>query len=123
MLVVKAIKDILIESNSFLNRKTVNNQKHAVAVVKIILQLEKVLNQPSIEVMLKDSQKQKAEIVWALRSVLSGYSNNSCADISKIFACMFPDSKIAKSFEHGATKFKYVCYQFRNCSLFWRHIV
>ena len=58
--------------------------------------------------MLKDSQKQKAEIVWALKSVLSGYSNNSCADISKIFTCMFPDSKIAKSFELGATKLKYV---------------
>ena len=34
---VKVITNILIESNSFLNRKTVNNQKHAVAVVKIIL--------------------------------------------------------------------------------------
>ena len=57
--------------------------------------------------MLKDSQKQKAEIVWALQSVLSGYSNNSCADISIIFTCMFPDIKIAKSFELGATKLKY----------------
>ena len=46
--------------------------------------------------MLKDSQKQKAEIVWTLKLVLSGYSNNICADISKIFTCMFPDSKIAK---------------------------
>ena len=35
----KVIKSILIEINSFLNWKTVNNQKHAVAVVKIILQL------------------------------------------------------------------------------------
>ena len=38
---------------------------------------------------------------------MSGYSNNSCADISKIFTCMFPDSKIAKSFELRATKLKY----------------
>ena len=53
--------------------------------------------------MLKDSQKQKAEKVWALKSVLSGYSNNSCADISKIFTCMSP-SKIAESFELGFTK-------------------
>ena len=58
--------------------------------------------------MLKDSQKQKAEIVWTLKLVLSGYSNNICADISKIFTCMFPDSKIAKSFELGATKLKHV---------------
>ena len=56
--------------------------------------------------MLRDSQKQKAEIVWALKSVLSGYSNNSCADISKIFTCMSP-SKIAESFELGFTKLKY----------------
>ena len=57
--------------------------------------------------MLKDSQKQKDETVWASKLVLSGYSNNSRADISKIFTCMFPDSKIAKSFELGATKLKY----------------
>ena len=66
-----------------------------------------IVNQRSIELMLKDSQKQKAEIVWALQSVLSGYSNNSYADISKVFTCMFPDIKIAKSFELGATKLKY----------------
>ena len=67
-----------------------------------------VVNQPSIELMLKDSQMQKAEAVWVLKSVLSGYSNNSCADIGKMFTCMFPDIKIAKSFELGATKLKYV---------------
>ena len=33
-----------------------------------------VVNQLSIELMLKDSQKEKAEIVWGLKSVLSGYS-------------------------------------------------
>ena len=47
-------------------------------------------------------------LLWALKSVLSSYSNNSCAYISKIFTCMFPDSKIAKSFELGATKLKCV---------------
>ena len=40
MLIAKVIKNILIGSNSFLNRKTVDNQKHAVEVVKIILQLK-----------------------------------------------------------------------------------
>ena len=54
------------------------------------------------------SLEQKAEIIWALKSVLKGYSNNPCADISKIFTCMFRDSKIFKSFEFGATKLKYV---------------
>ena len=38
---------------------------------------------------------------------MSGYSNNNlCADVSKIFTCMFPDSKISKFFE--STKYKYV---------------
>ena len=58
--------------------------------------------------MVKDSQKQKDEIVWALKLVLSGYFNNSCADIRKMFTCILPDSKIAKSFERGATKLQYV---------------
>ena len=38
---------------------------------------------------------------------MSGYFNNSCADVSKIFTCKFPDSKIAKSFELSRTKLKY----------------
>ena len=63
--------------------------------------------QLSINALSSLCKKQKAEIVWALQSVLSGYSNNSYADISKIFTCMFPDVKIAKSFELGATKLKY----------------
>ena len=71
--------------------------------------------------MLKDSQKQKAEIVWPLKSALSGYSNNSCADVSKIFTCMFPDSKIAKSFELSGTKLKYVI-NFR-IALYFRDIL
>ena len=66
------------------------------------------INQLSIEPMVKDSQKQKAEIVWVLKLVLGSYFNNSCADISKMFTCIFPDSKIAKSFERGGTKLKHV---------------
>ena len=66
------------------------------------------INQPSIEPMVKESQKQKAEIVWALKLVLGSYFNKSCADISKMFTCIFPDRKIAKSFERGGTKLKYV---------------
>ena len=54
-----------------------------------------IASQPSIEFMLKYSQKQKAECKKLLKLVMRGYSNNSCADISKIFTCMFLDSKIA----------------------------
>ena len=106
---------MLVESNSFLNQKNSEQSKAwcSSSQNNTPIEIEKdneptVVNQPSIELMLKDSQMQKAETVWVLKSVLSGYSNNSCADISKMFTCMFPDSKIAKSFELGATKLKYV---------------
>ena len=65
-------------------------------------------NEPRIDLMLQSSQKQKAEIVWAIKVVCSGYSNNSCFDVSQVFKCMLPDSEIAKSFELGADKLKYV---------------
>ena len=65
-------------------------------------------NEPRIDLILQSSQKQKAEIVWAIKVVCSSYSNNSCFDVSQVFKCMFPDSEIAKSFELGADKLKYV---------------
>ena len=74
MAMVKVIKNILIESNSFLNRKTVNNLKHVVTVILQLkekiqnntpIEIEKgestVVSEPFIELMLKDSQKQKAK--------------------------------------------------------------
>ena len=67
-----------------------------------------VNNEPRIDLMLQSSQKQKADIVWAIKVVCSSYSNNSCFDVSQVFKCMFPDSEIAKSFELGADKLKYV---------------
>ena len=50
----------------------------------------------------------KAEIIWALKCVASGYSNNSCRDLQKIFSAMFTDSNIAKSITVGVDKMRYV---------------
>ena len=49
----------------------------------------------------------KAEIRWVLKSVISGYSNNSSANLNNLFSCMFPDSQLAKSFKLGADKMRY----------------
>ena len=43
-----------------------------------------------------------------MKTVSSGYSNNSSKDISNLFYVMFPDSKIAKDMKLGAGKVKYV---------------
>ena len=58
---------------------------------------------------MHDLPRRKAEIVWSLKSVCSGFSNNSTPNINQFFAAMFPDSKIAKSFQLGPGKLKYIC--------------
>ena len=55
-----------------------------------------------------NSETVKAEIIWVLKFVASGYSNNSCHDLQKIFRAMFTDSNIAKSITVGADKMRYV---------------
>ena len=57
--------------------------------------------------MLNDSARWKSEITEALKSVCSGYSNNSSSDINEVFSTMFPDSKIAQIFQLGPDKLKY----------------
>ena len=41
-------------------------------------------------------EQHKAEILWALKSVMSHFSYNSSQDIGDVFRAMFPDSKIAQ---------------------------
>ena len=45
--------------------------------------------------------------MWALHWCLNGISNNSNQDTSNLFQTMFPDSKIAKSFQMGPNKIGY----------------
>ena len=44
--------------------------------------------------LMQDSFVQKAEIMWALKQVYSGLSDNSCKNIVRLFQSMFPDSQI-----------------------------
>ena len=55
-----------------------------------------------------DSSQFWREIIWVLKCVAGGYSNNSCCDLQKIFNAMFTDSYIAKSITVGVDKMRYV---------------
>ena len=50
----------------------------------------------------------KAEILWALKSVMSHFSYNSSQDIGDVFRAMYPDSKIAQQWFCGAVKLSYL---------------
>ena len=50
----------------------------------------------------------KAEIIWILKSIGSGYSNRSCEQLNCTLKAMFPDSKITEAFSMGRTKSMYM---------------
>ena len=53
----------------------------------------------------------KAEILWALKAIMSHYSYKSCEGTSKLFQAMFPDSRIASQFTCGEKKCAYlICF-------------
>lgn len=53
----------------------------------------------------------KAEILWALKVIMSHYSYKSCEGTSKLFQAMFPDSRIASQFTCGEKKCAYlICF-------------
>ena len=65
------------------------------------------LVQPTLEVITTESDKTKAEIIWTLKCIESGYSDNSNNDMIVVFKCMFPDSKTASSFQMEPDKLHY----------------
>ena len=61
--------------------------------------------------MMKDDSVTRAEIIWAVKVIMSSYSLSSCSGISKLFQTMFPDSKIAEHVTLSNDKCSYViCY-------------
>ena len=48
-----------------------------------------------------------AEILWAIKVVISKFSFNSCKKMGELFCVMFPDSEIAKLFKLGSSKYAY----------------
>ena len=49
-----------------------------------------------------------AEIIWVLKSVVSGYSNSSCDGIPNTLKAMCPDSQIANDFKVCRLKLMYI---------------
>ena len=58
--------------------------------------------------VIHNAEKTKSEIIWALKCITSGYSNNSCSDMNELFQSMFLNSTIAKSFQLGADEIRYI---------------
>ena len=58
---------------------------------------------PALNLLLQ-TEKTKAEILWALKLITAGYWNKRFSDN---VTTMFPDSKIINSFQMGLTKLKY----------------
>ena len=52
--------------------------------------------------------KKKAEILFALKSIVSDWSVNSIGSMNQLFQCMFTDSEIAKDFQLSRTKLTYI---------------
>ena len=50
----------------------------------------------------------KAEIIWVLKNIMSGFLLRSCDGISDCFKKMFPDSKSVNKFSLARTKCSYV---------------
>ena len=53
---------------------------------------ETMAKQSTLDLVVRNSEIAKAEIIWVLRCVACGYSSNSCRDLQKIFSTMFIQS-------------------------------
>ena len=64
----------------------------------VVYQSSKLV-QPTLELVTTNSDKTKAEIIWALKCVESGYSDNSNNDVNAVLKCIFPDQKLQVLFK------------------------
>ena len=64
--------------------------------------------QQTLDVHVHNADVVKAEVIWILRSICSGYSNSSCEQLNCTLKAMFPESKIAEAFSMGRTKSMYM---------------
>ena len=87
------------EKVAWLEDEDVNKESCATSSSKV---------QSTLDVLVKSSIATKAEIMWALKCVSSGFSNNSCANINSMFKSMFPDSNVVSAFNMVPAKVSYV---------------
>lgn len=67
-------------------------------------------SQKTIDQSLTSSGTLKADIIWVLKSVVSGFSYRSCHELTEVFSIMFSDSDIPKGGQLTKTKAMYVMY-------------
>ncbi|KAL7835652.1 hypothetical protein SRHO_G00279990 [Serrasalmus rhombeus] len=65
-------------------------------------------SQSTIKNFVSPPETQKAEVIWVLHTVMRHNSFKSNEEISEVFAAMFPDSQLAKSFSCGENKTAYI---------------
>ena len=61
-----------------------------------------------METFTTNIQTMKAEIIWVLKTVVSGLSHSSNNDISNFFRAMFPNNATAQQFSLGRAKSIYI---------------
>ena len=61
-------------------------------------------NQAALDNMFTKGNVTRAEICWALKTVETKFSLRTCEGTNALFREMFPDSKIAHSFNLSRTK-------------------
>ena len=55
-------------------------------------------NQANLELVVTNSEKTKAEIIWAIKSITAGNSNKSCSDNDVLFQIIFWTAKLSSHF-------------------------
>ena len=96
--VIKSITDIDFTKEKHIKVNTNLSSMPSSNSMKSVINTQSTVSNLSVI----SSETVKAEIRWVLKSVISGYSNNSSANLNNLFSCMFPDSQLAKSFKLGA---------------------
>ena len=103
-------KTLTHRSQSFFQRKnaTVSSTKESKVSEASSDTNKPLCSNQIVEISYNNTDKVKAEIYWVLKCITGSYSNNSCNNIATLFQNMFPDSEIAKKFQLGPNKVKYV---------------
>ena len=99
--IVEKLKEDEKKKKNFFNSKCPKQQE---ASSSQVLQEQKL---PALDGKLS-FEITKAEIIWILKSIVSGYSCNSVDDFAQTVKAMFPDSNVAANLKLGRTKAMYI---------------
>ena len=86
-------------------RQTSCQPSHLEVKKRVLLTAKK---QTTVDAPIKSSISANTEIIWALKSTMSSYCNNSCGNINNNFKRLFPDSEVAEEFNTSTSKVSYI---------------